>query len=227
MSLADRLASVEARIQRACDAAGRARESVQLIAVSKTFPVSAVAEAAAAGQVDFGESYAQELRDKPPRLPSGLRWHFIGRLQTNKAKYVAPVAHRVHAMESVAQAEALVKRAPDGQTVHGLVAVHLGGETTKGGVAPHEALDRCAAMDAVAGFSVVGLMTLPPFQADPEDTAPFFEELAHLAQTGRDRGLALDELSMGMSHDFEVAIRCGATWIRVGTALFGARPAQL
>ena len=220
MSVAERLGRVEARIRAACAAAGRDREEVGLIAVSKTHPVEAVSAALSAGQLDFGESYPQELRDKAA-LIEGLRWHFIGRLQRNKAKYVAPVAYRVHALQSVAQAEALAKRAP--AELACLLAVNLGGEATKGGVDPSEALERCASLHATPGIRVVGLMTLPPFRPDPEDVAPFFEELADLAARGRSRGLPLHELSMGMSHDFEVAIRYGATWVRVGTAIFGPR----
>jgi pyridoxal phosphate enzyme (YggS family) len=224
MTPAERLAAVRARVAAACAACGRDPASVGLIAVGKTFPAEAVAAVHGAGQVDFGENYAQELRDKAAALAGStppIRWHFIGRIQTNKAKMIAPVAYRVHAVEEVRQAEALAARAPGPLDV--LVAVNQGGEDTKGGVRPSEALERCAAVDAVPGVRVVGLMTLPPPTEDPEDSAPYFEELAALAAAGRARGLALNELSMGMSHDFEVAIRHGATWVRVGTAIFGAR----
>lgn len=217
-----RLHAVQGRVLRACEAAGRDPADVHLVAVSKVHPASAVAACAAAGQVDFGESYAQELRDKAAEIAAPVRWHFIGRLQSNKAKYVAPVAHRVHALEEVRHAEALVARAPDG--VDALVAVNVGGEETKGGVAPSDVLDRVRALSAVDGLRVRGLMTLPPYREDPEDVAPFFAEVADLAARGRADGHALHELSMGMTHDFEVAIRHGATWIRVGTAIFGERP---
>ena len=220
MSAAERLEAVKARVVAACTAAGRDPAEVGLIAVSKTHPAHVIAEVAAAGHRDFGESYAQELRDKAPQIPDA-RWPFIGRLQSNKAKYVAPVAHRVHALESVSQAEALAKRASG--PLECLVSVHLGGESSKGGVAPDEALERCATLHAVEGIEIVGLMTLPPFHEDPEDMAPYFAHLADLAARGRAAGLPLHELSMGMSHDFEVAIRHGATWVRVGTAIFGPR----
>lgn len=193
---------------------------MQLIAVSKTFPLAAIVEARAAGQAHFGESYAQELRDKARELPDAT-WHFIGRIQTNKAKYIAPVAHRVHALETIDQAEALSKRAPG--PLRCLVAVNVGGEESKGGVPPADALERCGALARVAHIEVVGLMCLPPWRDDPEDVAPFFEELADLAARGRARGMPLTELSMGMSHDYRVAIRHGATWVRVGTAIFGSR----
>lgn len=218
--IAANLASIRADIARACAEAGRSPDEVGLIAVSKTFPAEAIAQAREAGQQHFGESYAQELRDKARAFPD-LTWHFIGRLQTNKAKYVAPVAHRVHALETVDQAEALARRAPD--TLRCLVSVNLAGEGSKGGVRPSEALDRCAALSRIDKIEVVGLMCLPPFTEDPEDAGPWFAELADLAARGRARGLPLTELSMGMSHDFRVAIRHGATWIRVGTAIFGER----
>lgn len=220
MSIAARLAEVRDGIAAACEAAGRAPDSAHLVAVSKTFPVDAVRAVVEAGQRDLGESYAQELRDKAPLVP-GVRWHFIGRLQTNKARYVAPLAYRIHALETVEQARALAQRAP--AALKCLVAVNVGGEETKGGVPPSAALDRCADLSRVDGIEVVGLMCLPPWRDDPEDTAPFFAEIAELAARGRARGLPLNELSMGMSHDYTVAIRHGATWVRVGTAIFGER----
>jgi pyridoxal phosphate enzyme (YggS family) len=218
--IAERLATVRAGIDRACVAAGRDPSEVKLVAVTKTFGADAIRQAQAAGQVDFGESYAQELRDKAREL-QGVRWHFIGRLQTNKAKYVAPVAYRIHALEDVHQAEALLQRAPG--PLKALVSVNTGGEATKGGVAPADVLDRCDALHRLDGLEIVGLMTLPPYTEDPEGAAPFFEEVADLAARGRARGLPLTELSMGMSHDYEVAVRHGATWVRVGTAIFGER----
>lgn len=221
MGIADALRDVRTRIAAAARDAGRDPAEIQLIAVTKTFPASAVAEAAACGQVHFGESYAQELRDKAPQLPDTLRWHFIGRLQSNKARYVAPVAHRVHALQTVAQAEALVKRAPG--VLRCLVPVNVAQEASKGGLPPGEVLDRCEALSRIEGIEIVGLMTLPPRCEDPWEAAPWFAEVAALAAQGRAQGLPLHELSMGMSHDFEVAIHHGATWVRVGTAIFGER----
>ena len=221
--VAARLATVKAGIAAACAACGRDPASVGLVAVSKRHPAAAIRAAVAAGHLDFGENYAQELRDKGRELADlELRWHYIGRLQSNKAKYVAPLAYRMHSLESVAQAEALAKRAP--APLRCLVSVHLGQEATKGGVVAADAIDRCEALDQVDNIEIVGLMALPPFHEDPEDVAPYFEELADLAARGRARGLALEELSMGMSHDYAVAIRHGATWVRIGTAVFGPRP---
>lgn len=222
MSVAERLAEVRARVDAAARRAGREPSEVGLIAVSKTHPLHALEAAWAAGARDFGESYAQELRDKAPGLPDA-RWHFIGRLQSNKARYIAPHAHRVHALVRRDHAEALAKRAPGRLAC--LVNVNLGGEASKDGVPPDEALDAVRGLAAVEGIRIVGLMTLPPPVDAPTDAAPFFEQLAELARRGRAQGLPLDELSMGMSHDYEVAIAHGATWVRVGTAIFGARGA--
>ncbi len=224
--IAQRLADVNARLTAACTANGRAPAEVHLIAVSKTFPASAIRECYAAGQRDFGENYAQELRDKARELAdlADLRWHFIGRLQVNKAKYVAPVAFRTHAVDAVDQAAALVARAAGPVDV--LLAVNTGREPQKGGALPEHVVARARELAAVAGVRFRGLMTLPPYDDDPEVEAPFYALLESLAADVRAAGLPVDELSMGMSHDFEVAVRYGrgtTTWVRVGTAIFGER----
>ena len=220
--IAERLAAVRAEVDAAARACGRDPSTVNLLAVSKTFPGAIVREAYDAGHRAFGENYAQELRDKATELSGlGISWHYVGRLQKNKAKYVAAAADVVHALEDVEQAEALSARRTTPLRV--MLEVHLGGEASKGGLAPDQVLDRCEAMARVPNILPCGLMTLPPPAEDPEAMAPFFAELADLAARGRARGLALTELSMGMSHDFPVAIRHGATWVRVGSAIFGAR----
>lgn len=222
MSLVDTWLAVRQGIDAAAFAAGRDPTTVQLIAVSKFHPADAIRELQFAGQVAFGESYAQELRDKARELDGlHLQWHFVGRIQRNKAKYVAPVAHRVHALESEDQAEALLARAPAG--IDALVAVNVGREVQKSGVLPDDVLERCKTLSALDGLRIRGLMCLPPRSEDPEDTAPFFAEVADLAARGRADGLDLHELSMGMSSDAHVAVRHGATWVRMGTAIFGAR----
>jgi PLP dependent protein len=215
-----RYRAIRGRVAAAARAAGRDPNEVGLIAVSKTFTAEAVAEVADAGARHFGESYAQELRVKAPLRPE-LTWHFIGRIQRNKAKFIAPVAARVHALESVAHARALLKHCPG--ELDALVAVNLAAEERKGGVLPEQALALCEQLDALPGLSLRGLMCIPPAAEDPEDAAPWFAQLADLASRGRASGLPLHELSMGMSSDFEVAIRHGATWVRVGSAIFGAR----
>ena len=207
MSIAARLTAIRAELGR----------TAALIAVSKTHPVAAIQEAYDAGQRDFGESYAQELRDKAPALPSDIRWHFLGALQRNKVKYVAPHAFRVHGITAVEQAELLAARRPG---ICGLINVNLGAEASKTGVPRSEALQLAARLVRVPGFELRGLMCIPPAEQDP---APHFEALAALAAEGRAQELPLHELSMGMSGDWQTAVRHGAHWIRVGTAIFGVR----
>lgn len=218
MSLTDRLQTVRAEVHAAALAAGRDPSEVTLIAVSKTVPVSAMEEAYAAGQRHFGESYPQELRDKAQQLPSDIVWHFLGRLQRNKAKYVAPVATRVHAIDDVRTVEALIARANG--PVNALISVNTGVEAQKGGVEAEEALSLARSLHALEGCRLRGLMCIPPREEEP---SAHFQRLAELAAIGRGEGLPLTELSMGMSSDYREAIARGATWIRVGTAIFGPR----
>lgn len=218
MSLVDRLQRVREEVREAALQAGRSPSDVTLIAVSKTFPPSAILQAYEAGQRHFGESYPQELRDKAPELPSDIVWHFLGRLQRNKAKYVAPIAARVHAIDSVRTVQALASRAP--RPVATLISVNTGLEEQKGGVRPAAALALARELHRLEGCELKGLMCIPPRD---EAASPHFERLAELAEEGRREGLPLHELSMGMSSDFREAIALGATWIRVGTAIFGSR----
>ncbi len=221
-TIAERYRAVRARVDRACERAGRNPADVTLVAVSKTHPAAAIREAAAAGATDFGENYAQELVAKRPDCPDGIRWHFIGRLQSNKAKLVAGQVALVHAVDSESLARELGKRAAAVQPV--LLSINIAGEDTKGGVTPAAAEALARAVVAVGNVRLDGLMTMPPPADDPEASRPHFVALREL----RDRqagalGQPLPVLSMGMSDDFEVAIECGATHVRVGTAIFGAR----
>jgi len=237
-SLADRLSAVERRIQAACAAAGRDRGAVRLLAASKTRAPAEIAALHALGQRLFGENRAQELRDKPglvaalaaERGAAPPEWHFIGHLQSNKVKYVVGVATLVHSVDRLSVAEALsgrlVRQREAGESIDDLgvlIEVNVSGEASKEGVDPSTALDLCAAAQALPGVQVRGLMTMPPFTDDPADSRPHFARLAALAARGRDQGLALTELSMGMSGDFEHAIAEGSTLVRVGTSLFGPR----
>jgi pyridoxal phosphate enzyme (YggS family) len=217
-AIGERWRAVRARVDAACEQAGRAPSDVTVVAVSKRHPASAVRDAAAAGATDFGENYAQELAGK--RADAGdVRWHFIGRLQRNKAKLVAGQVALVHAVDSVELALELGKRAGGVQPV--LLAVNLAGEATKGGVTGEAAPDVARAIAATAGVRLDGLMTMPPPEVDPR---PQFEALRDLRERIADQlGRALPVLSMGMSGDFEVAIACGATHVRIGTAIFGPR----
>ena len=223
-----RLAEVRNRIAEAAGRAGRLPESVRLIAVSKTHPIDAVRAAADAGQLDFGENKVQEALQKIAQsADTKLRWHLIGHLQSNKAKKAAAVVQCIHAVDSVD----LLKRidqaaAAEGRTVEVLVQADLALEETKHG-APVDALPGLFAAAADCGSAaVVGLMLLPPLVEDPEAARPWFARLRALRDELAESGVPparLRELSMGMSHDFAVAIEEGATMVRVGTAIFGAR----
>lgn len=223
MTIADRWREVRARVDAACAQAGRAPSEVTIVAVSKLHPASAVDEAAAAGATDFGENYAQELATKRTAVTTpGIRWHYIGRLQSNKAKLVAGHVALVHAVDSVSLATELGKRAPAVQPV--LLAINAAGEQTKGGITADTALDVARAIAAVGNVRLDGLMTMPPPTDDPEASRPYFEALRALRDTlATELGQPLPVLSMGMSGDFEVAIACGATHVRIGTAIFGPR----
>jgi hypothetical protein len=225
--IAHNLAAVRARIGAAARAAGRDEASVRLIAVSKTMPADDVRAARAAGQVDFGENYAQELRDKRVALVTGnVAWHFIGPLQSNKVKYVAGTTALVHTIDTRGLAEEIHRRMTPGQVQPVLVQVNVAGETQKRGLAPAELPAFLDALATLPGLSCRGLMLIPPFDDDPETARPHFVTLRRLLETeaARDRpGVTLTELSMGMSHDLEVAVAEGATWVRVGTAIFGPR----
>jgi pyridoxal phosphate enzyme (YggS family) len=222
-TIAERWREIRGRVDAACERAKRAPSDVTIVAVSKTHPASAVREAAAAGATDFGENYAQELAAKRGEC-GDVRWHYIGRLQRNKAKLVAGQVALVHAVDSVELAQELGKRAAQVQPI--LLAVNAAGEETKGGVTAETAGALANAISSVANVRLDGLMTMPPPANDPEASRPYFEALRALRDRLQDElGVALPVLSMGMSGDFEVAIACGATHVRVGTAIFGSRPA--
>jgi pyridoxal phosphate enzyme (YggS family) len=214
--IAERLATLKARIAAACARVHRAPEEVTLVAVSKTKPAEQVREALAAGQRVFGENYVQELLPKQAAVGEGAIWHFVGRLQRNKAKDLVGRVALIHSVDGLALAETLARRAAQAGVVQDvLVEVNLGGEATKGGVAPAGVIALLDAITPISGIRVRGLMVMPPPAEDPR---PHFRAARTLA---RDRGLP--ELSMGMSADFEVAIEEGSTLVRVGSAIFGER----
>lgn len=222
-TIAERLAAVRARIAEATTRAGRPEGSVRLLAVSKTKSEALIREAYAAGQRDFGENYAQELATKAMALADlkDLRWHMIGPLQRNKAKLVVPVAKVVHTVDRPELAEELSKRAAGtGKTPQVLLEVNVAGEASKAGCTPEGAVGLAALVRELPHLDLVGLMTIPPDTDDRELARPFFRRLRELRDA---LGGGLAELSMGMSHDFEIAIEEGATIVRVGTAIFGAR----
>lgn len=195
--------------------------TARLLAVTKTVDVPVIQQALDAGQRHFGENYAQDLRDKAAALPSAT-WHFIGRLQRNKAKYVARSASWVHALDHLEQVEAL-HALRSGPPLQALVAVNLAQEASKGGISPTDVMSFVESAKAYGQVQIVGLFTMPPLADDPQANAHFYAALADLAAAGRRAGHPLTELSMGTSADAMVAAAHGATWVRVGTALFGAR----
>ena len=225
MTIAARLAHVRARIDEACRAAGRAPGAVKLIAVSKTKPPEAIREAYASGQRAFGENYAQALAAKAEALAElpDVEWHFIGHLQTNKAKLVARVAHTVHTVDTVVLAKELGKRAAASRAtpLDVLIEVNVGREPQKAGASPGEIQEVVDAVRAQSSLVLRGLMTVPP-AGDPRASRTVFETLVLLRNLHGGAG-ALPELSMGMSDDLEEAIGAGATSVRVGRAIFGDR----
>jgi pyridoxal phosphate enzyme (YggS family) len=221
VSVAERLASVRARIEAACARAGRNPGEVALVAVSKTHSAQQVRLAYEAGQRLFGENYVQELVAKAEALRDlpELRWHFIGHLQRNKAKEVARLSRCVETVDSVRLADALARRVdPSGAPIEVLVQVNVAREPRKSGCAPEELAAIIEHVRALPTLALRGLMTIPPLSADPEEARPHFRALRALAAAH-----GLRELSMGMSGDLEVAIEEGATIVRVGTAIFGPR----
>jgi len=217
-----RLEKVEQRIVAACEKAGRSRDSVRLLAVSKTKPPEAVREAADCGLRLFGENRVQEAQSKIPMCPNGLEWHLIGHLQTNKAKIAARYFQMVHSVDSLKLLQALEAHA--GTTLPVLLQVNVSGEAAKFGMKPAEAAAVIEAANQMQKCEVHGLMTIPPFSPDPEKTRPHFSALRQLRdRLQEETGTPLPELSMGMSHDLEVAIAEGSTWVRIGTDLFGKR----
>jgi PLP dependent protein len=228
MSIADALAGVRERIASAAEAQGRPAEQVRLIAVSKTHPAEAVREAYAAGQRDFGENYVQELVHKAEALRdlTDLRWHLIGHLQRNKAKQVANLASLVHSVDSLELARELAKRLHPGRRLPVLVEVSIAGEVQKHGVAPEVLGELLTGLEGLPELELRGLMCVPPHTDDPAGARPHFDALVRL-QASHGGVARLPELSMGMTHDLEHAVAAGATLVRVGTAIFGARAKPL
>lgn len=224
-SVAERLGVVNGRLAQAVAKAGRPPGDVKLVAVSKTKPASAIREAYAAGQRAFGESYAQELAEKSLALGDlpDLEWHFIGHLQSNKAKLIARAAEMVHTVDSEGLARELAKRVAQAgrPRLPVLIEVNVGGEAQKFGVSPGELAEVIAAVAEEAPLLLAGLMTVPPL-GDSATARKIFSALASLRNL-HGGAAALPELSMGMSADMEEAVACGATIVRVGSAIFGPR----
>jgi PLP dependent protein len=228
-STADNIKSIRERIANAATGCGRSPGDIVLLAVSKTFSAAAVSQAAQAGLRQFGENRVQEAEEKIPffRDMPDLEWHLIGHLQSNKARRAAELFDVIHSVDSIKLAEKLNQASLEiGKTLSVLLQVDLGGEETKFGADPSQILEMACAIGGFKAVSLNGLMTIPPFFEDPEKARPYFEKLRELRETlesNQPGCLGKQHLSMGMSNDFEVAIREGATIVRVGTAIFGSR----
>lgn len=221
----ERLERVRERVQKACEKAGRDPGEVKLLAVAKTFGTEAVAEAVESGISVIGESRVQEAKQKIPLCSSRIEWHMVGHLQRNKVSDAVSLFRMIHSVDSYKLLEA-VNRACDiaGCVMPVCLEVNVSGESSKSGLAPEDGSRVLDQSRVLMNVEIAGLMTIPPFTEDPEGARPFFKRLRELRDEWRRCcDLRLDELSMGMSHDFEVAIEEGATWIRLGSALFGPR----
>ena len=227
-SIKENIERVRERIVAACRRSGRQPADVKLIAISKTFPAERIREAYEAGLREFGENRVQEADAKRPALADlTITWHLVGHLQTNKAKSARELFHWIHSVDSSRLAEKLDKAAVcSGERLPVLLEVNLGEELSKSGVRETQIVLLAEQVSRLANLEIRGLMVIPPFSEEAEQSRPYFRRLRELAGKLEAAGLAgvsMPELSMGMSHDFEVAIEEGATMIRVGTAIFGER----
>ena len=225
--LKENLEAVEERIRAACIRAGRSRDEVTLIAVSKTKPVEMLQEAYGLGVRVFGENKVQEIRDKYPLMPEDTRWHMIGHLQTNKVKYIVDKVKLIHSVDSLKLAQAIEKEAEKhDRTVDILLEVNVAEETSKFGLKTVEVLPVFEQIAQLDHIKIRGLMTIAPFVDDPEKNRPVFADLHKLYVDIKEKNIdngTVSILSMGMTNDYEVAIEEGATMVRIGTGIFGAR----
>ncbi|MEO5376245.1 MAG: YggS family pyridoxal phosphate-dependent enzyme [Magnetococcus sp. DMHC-6] len=220
--------SINAKIATACRGCGRDPASVRLVAVSKTRPAADISAALQAGQTIFGENRVQEAREKIPQVnashTSQAQWHLIGPLQRNKVKIAVRLFQMIHSIDSLALAQEIHHACL--WPIPVLIQVNLGRESQKIGFLPEHLPEALRTMQPLSNIQIQGLMAIPPFLPEPEQTRHYFRKLAQLAQHMNDlnlEGISMAELSMGMSHDFEIAIEEGATFVRIGSALFGSR----
>lgn len=212
------------RIEKAAQGVGRNPEEISLVAVSKTVESARIKEAIEAGVSILGENYVQEAQKKIEEIGRRVSWHFVGHLQSNKAKYAVRLFDMIHSLDRFELAEELDRRAKkEGRTMNAMIEVNLSGEATKFGAEEARAFDIARRVLNLSHLSLVGLMTMPPYFDDPRLSRPYYIRLRELKEKMIKEGIPLRELSMGMSNDFEIAIEEGATFVRVGTAIFGAR----
>jgi len=227
MSIADNISAIREKISAACERSGRDPEQVRLIAISKVKPAEDVDAAFAAGQQLFGESYVQEFRDKSSQVQSPVEWHFVGGLQSNKVKYLRGKVEMIHSVDRLSLAEEISRQwQKEGASCKVLLQVNIGDEGQKSGCDQDQLEQLVRAVAALPNLQICGLMCLPPYCSEAEEVRPYFRRMRELAEQ-IDRlqipGVSMVELSMGMSGDFEVAVEEGATLVRIGTAIFGAR----
>jgi PLP dependent protein len=223
-SVKENLLKVRERIERAAQKAGRDPKEIKLVAVSKTVEVDRIKEAIDAGVAILGENYVQEAQEKIEALGKSVSWHFIGHLQSNKAKYAVRLFDVIHSIDSIPLAEELNRRAeqPD-RAIRVMIEVNLSKEATKFGTDEERVLNLARRIQKLDHLSLEGLMTMPPYFDSPEMSRPYYVALRELKDRMVKEGIPLKELSMGMSNDFEIAVEEGATYVRVGTAIFGPR----
>jgi PLP dependent protein len=227
MSVVENFKAVQNRIAAAARRAGRDPSAIRLVTVTKTVDPDRIREAAAAGALVLGENRVQEAKEKIETLGGIASWHLIGHLQTNKAKYAVKLFDLIHSVDNLELAKEIDKQAAKNRKVQDvLIEVSIAGEAAKAGVSIGDAVRLVREAAGLKNIRVLGLMTMPPLSNDPEDSRPYFRKLRDLAGAVRKEGItgiSMNELSMGMSGDFEVAIEEGATLVRVGSAIFGSR----
>ncbi len=221
----ENLSRIRERIQAACERVGRRPEDVRILAVSKTRGPDYIREAADAGLLDFGENRVQEARQKISLCSTSLTWHLIGHLQSNKVKDAVKLFHSIQSVDSLKLLLAIERAAEaEGRIMPVFLEVNVSGESSKFGLAPGAVPELLQAANSLRRVEIRGLLTIPPVAEDPEKARPFFRALReHRDRWRQETGFELRELSMGMSHDFEIAVEEGATWIRLGSILFGKR----
>jgi hypothetical protein len=223
-TIKENLLRVTERIERAARRVGRDPSEIKLVAVSKTVEASRIQEAIEAGVSILGENYVQEAQKKIEAIGHSVAWHFIGHLQTNKAKYAIRLFEMIHSLDSFPLAEELNRRAEQvGQVAKVMIEVNISGEATKFGTDEEKVFSIARGILNLRHLSLEGLMTMPPYFDSPEMSRPYYIKLRELKEKMIREGIPLKELSMGMSNDFEIAIEEGAIYVRVGTAIFGER----
>jgi PLP dependent protein len=227
-NISQRINTIKKAIKKVALKADRDPETITLLAVSKRHPVESINDAIAGGQLDFGENYGQELRDKAAIVQYNINWHYIGPIQKNKLKYIVGISSLIHTVSSEKIVDAIQNRAENlGIIQNILVQIKTSEEESKHGLPPHELGNFLEYISKKPNIKCLGLMTMPPFFLEPEQTLPYFRQLKELKESFSDckfPNIEMHHLSMGMTSDFEVAISQGATIVRIGTAIFGERP---